>query len=408
MKRIFLLGILVSFTLLRAQEIQIKSLQAYAGNDQLALPVVIQSKEAKQNLTIEFDVKAPLEPNLVIEFKFADLNWNPYQNLFLVNQGRNTTQTLWYETIRIPNSGADFHYKDSFPNFDITFPFPGKWIFLIRDSMNKNKIYAQGSFFVVHNSIPIRQNIKREVTDDGRFGRIELNRAFSIDANFILPDSLHPANVTGVEIIENRKIYSPYQIGRINSGVRNYYFDGGRGFTFNARDIRPGNGYRSIDIRDRGRYPSPAANARFEEIDNSEFYSFRRHDLVGGSMIMNYRNENSVYLKAKFRLRLPNEINKKVFITGSFCNWIVLPENELEPENGIYTKEIELKRGEYDYQYVLADLINGKLENIDWYTLEGNFWETDNDYHIFIYYFTPDKGGYNKIMGYKKIRSGGL
>lgn len=378
-------------------------MQVYSGNDQLSIPLVINSKGMKQNLTIEFDIAARYEPNLVIEFKFCDLNWVPTTNIFLLNQGQNTTQTLWFETITIPNSGASYHYKGSFPNNDITFPFPGKWIFVIRDSQNKNRIYEQGAFYVLHNSIPLKTETTKEIFEGTARDKVELNRVLSMEVNFVLPDSLLPSNVVGVEIIENRKLFSPIQVGKINTGLRNFYYDGGHNFTFNARDIFPGNGYRRLDLRDKGKYSFPETNAKFDGVELSNYYTRVAHDLVGGEMIANYKNTYSQYLKVKFRLRVPENINRKVFLVGAFTNWLVLPEYELKLNNGMLTLDVELKRGEYDYQYVLGDIINDQVTNVDWYTLEGNFWETDNDYHIFVYYFTPDKGGYNRIIGYKKI-----
>ena len=408
MKLLKVLLYFMMFSAVFAQDIVIKSLQAYSGNDQLSLPMAVISKEAKKNLTIEFDVAAVSEPNLVIEFRFCDINWTPYSNAFLYNQGHNTSRVLWFETIRIPNSGADYHYKGSFPDFDVTFPFPGKWIFIIRDSMYKDKIYQQGAFYVVHSSLPLRTNIKRETFEGQMQTPVELNRVFSMDLSFVLPDSLFPSYVTGAEIVENRKFLNAFQIGRINTGLRNFYYDGGHNFTFNARDIQPGNGYRKLNIRDKGKYNFPSTNAQFNGIELSRFYNMIHHDLVGGSLIMDYRNEYAQYLKVKFRLKVPENTGRKIFLTGSFTNWLVLPEFEMKNENGLYTLDVELKRGEYDYQYVLADIVNDRVTNIDWCSLEGNFWETDNDYHIFVYYNTPDKGGYNKIIGYKKIRSGGL
>jgi hypothetical protein len=77
-------------------------------------------------------------------------------------------------------------------------------------------------------------------------------------------------------------------------------------------------------------------------------------------------------------------------------------------DKGLMNITIQLKRGVYDYQYVTGDVINNKVENIEWEILEGNFWETQNDYFIFLYYRTEEKGGYDKIIGYKKIKSGAL
>lgn len=408
MKKFIIIFFFLFCTLITAQNFSIKSLQAYSGSDQLSIPLVIDAKGVKQNLTIEFDVAGEPEPNLVIEFKFCDINWVPYTNLFLANQGQNTSQTLWFESIRIPNCGASYHYKGSFPNADVTFPYPGKWVFVIRDSQNKNRIYEQGAFYVLHSSIPLKTRITNEVLEGPARNQVELNRVFSLEVNFVLPDSLFPSYVTGVEIIENRKFFSPAQIGRMSTGYRNFYFDGGHNFTFNARDLFPGNGYRRLDLLDKGKYSFPSTNAKFEGVELSDYYNFRPHDLVGGSIISNYKNPYSHYLKVKFRLRPPEDINRKIFVVGAFTNWLVLPQYEMKNENGIYTLDVELKRGEYDYQYVLGDILDDRVVDVDWYTLEGNFWETDNDYHVFVYYNTPDKGGYNRIIGYKKNRKGGL
>jgi hypothetical protein len=74
-------------------------------------------------------------------------------------------------------------------------------------------------------------------------------------------------------------------------------------------------------------------------------------------------------------------------------------------DGGLYNKTIELKRGIFDYQYVTADFINGEIKNQDWVQLEGNFWETENVYHIFIYYQDPDFGGFDRIIDYQKLTS---
>jgi len=393
------------FSSLQGQEIIIKSLQVYSGTDQLSLPVAVTSNNSPRNITIEFDINAEKEPNLVIEFRFCNIDWEPYENLFLSNKGKNVSQTLWFDDIKTPHCNADFHYKGSFPNADITFPFPGKWVFYIRDSMYKDEIFAQGCFFVVNSTIPIKTKVTKELIDGPITTPVELGRIFSFDVNFSLPDSLFPSNVTAVEIIENRKYLSPVQLDRYTNGLHNFYTDGGHSFTFNAKDIHPGNGYRKLDIT-RASYPD--ANAQYSGFETSGFNNFRQHDLVGGSIIMNYRSENAQYINVTFRLKAPDNLKRKVFLTGAFTDWLVLPEYEMIKEEGFYTIDVELKRGEYDYSYVLGDIVNDEVENIDWYSLEGNFWETDNDYHIFVYYLVSDYGGYNKIIGYKKIRSGNL
>jgi hypothetical protein len=80
----------------------------------------------------------------------------------------------------------------------------------------------------------------------------------------------------------------------------------------------------------------------------------------------------------------------------------------MQNSGGIYTVTTELKRGIYDYQYVTAIDNGNSIDNVDWYSLEGNFWETSNDYYIFVYYKSLKNGGYDQIIGYTKINSGRL
>jgi hypothetical protein len=70
-------------------------------------------------------------------------------------------------------------------------------------------------------------------------------------------------------------------------------------------------------------------------------------------------------------------------------------------EKGTYELTLLLKQGYYNYQYAyvpsgstVADLTN----------IEGSFWETENDYHIFIYY-RDMAGRYDRLIGYTVLNS---
>ena len=78
-------------------------------------------------------------------------------------------------------------------------------------------------------------------------------------------------------------------------------------------------------------------------------------------------------------------------------------EYKMNESAGIYSITVPLKRGIYDYQYVVADISNGQIVNTDWLVLEGNTWLNNKEYDIFLYYNEQDKGGYERIIGYKRI-----
>jgi hypothetical protein len=82
--KLFLIFTLLIVADVYSQKIEIKSLKAFVDKE-TELPVLISSDK----LNIMFDIKSDYEPNLIIVFRFCDRNWKPYQNIFLLNYGKN-------------------------------------------------------------------------------------------------------------------------------------------------------------------------------------------------------------------------------------------------------------------------------------------------------------------------------
>jgi len=255
----------------------------------------------------------------------------------------------------------------------------------------------------VHEEIELNTSLKHEKLEDETFFPTDLARVFNISAGFILPDELHPSFVSHLEIIENQKIFYPVIVDRsFNTNRRHYYWNGNRDFTFAARDLQPGNEYRKTDIRDSKIYAGKDVRAHFDGIDYSRFFKTAPRDMNGGFIIGKSEVFPS-YINVTFEVKPPEENFGRIFLTGAFNNWQVRTEYEMGSTNGVYRKTIELKRGAYDYQYVVADIINGEIKNEDWYILEGNNYETTNVYHLLLYYTDPNYGGYDKIIGYEVV-----
>lgn len=404
---LFLLFVLSSYTF--ASDFQIKSLRVYSSIDQTEFPLIDLRDSTKGSISIEFDVQSAHITNLNILFRFCDADWKPYENIFLLNPGYNTEYNIWFERLPQRVAGARYHYQGSFPNRNVTFPFSGKWKFFIVDSQNPNEIYAEGKFYVVYPEVKLNVKIDNERSQGYDSDLANLNYTYSIQSSFLLPDSLFSAYIKSVEVIENRKLHYPISINRNQlTQTRFFEWNGSNSFTFIARDIKPGNEYRQADLRDYNRYNSQNVNAQYDGIETSNFFRKGRRDFNGASFLADFRNEYAEYLDVNFRIRPPENITKPVFLVGSFNNWQVLPQYEMFDDNGLLNLKIELKRGLYDYQFVAADIYNDGIQNIDWFILEGNFWETVNEYHIFLFYESTEKGGYDKIIGYRKIKSGEL
>lgn len=387
---------------LSAQDIEIKSLKAYTGSEN-QLPVYTGIEE---KLVIEFDIQSEFIPNLNIVFRYCDKNWKPYETPFLQNIGQNIYYNI--DVNRLPQTVEDakYHYRDGFPDNDgmVSFPFSGKWQYYITDSQDTSIVYATGKFYVAYPEMDLNIAAKKATREDISYFPQDLGRVYDITTSFELPDQLFPSNVTETEIIVNHRINSPYIIDRsFNTAIRQFYWDGNRKFSFTARDVYPGNEYRQVDLRNNNKYFGREVRAQLDGIEISRFNIQGDKDLNGGSLLTDYKSDYATYLDVIFEIRPPYDVTGSIFLTGAFNDWQILPEYKMDNSGGLYSKTIRLKRGVYDYQYVTADVINNYIKNDNWITLEGNFWETSNDYYIFVYYNEPNYGGYDRIIGYYKI-----
>ncbi len=384
----------------------IKSLKIYAGDNETSFPVIVGSNSGK--ITIEFDVQSVNIPYMSIVFRFCNRNWIPYQNIFLLNQGNNIFYNLGFTQLPHTVTEAKYHFKESFPDNKgiVNFPFSGNWKFYITDSQDTSNIYGQGKFYVVNPVVPLQDTIKYEQLEDKIYFPSDLAKVFNITTNFNLPAELYPGDVELVEIIDNHKIDYPEIIDRnFNTNKRQYYWNGSNKFTFTARDILPGNEYREVDLRNTDVFQAKNVNAHLDKIDYSRFFTQGSKDLNGGSILTDYTSDYATYLNVTFSMRPPNEVSGNIYLVGAFNNWKLSPKYKMTDNYGLYQITISLKRGIYDYQYVVGQDDYGKIVNPDWVILEGNNWSTSNLYQVFLYYKDPNYGGYDRIIGYKQIKS---
>ncbi len=394
--------------LIFSQEIKIKSLKFYAENDETSFPLIIADSERTSALTIQFDVESSYSPQMSIVFKFCDRNWVPTSNIFLQNYGENIAYNLKFNNLPTTVADAQYFFRGKFPNSKdyVKFPFSGRWRFFITDANDTSVIYSSGKFFVVHQDIPLSSSLRKERLEDKVYFPADLANVFNITTEFDLNEKFFPDYVDRVEIIENRKIDYPIIIDRkFNTNRRQYYWDSHNKFRFTARDIRPGNEYREVDLRDINIFNSTNVRAQFDGMEYSRFFIKAKRDLNGGSILTDYNNEFATYLNVSFNVNPPPELSGDVYLVGAFNNWNILPEYKMNESFGIYSITVPLKRGIYDYQYVMSDGYKDSESVFDWYVLEGNNWETTNEYYIFVFYEDPNFGGYDRIIAVNKIVS---
>lgn len=381
-------------------QIVIRSLHVYTTDDNRSFPVV----NTKNKLVIEFDVDSKNLPDLNIIFKFCDKNWNPTDNIFLQNQGQNTAFILDYISLPVSVEEAKYNFSNKFPDSDgyVSFPYSGKWKFFIVDSHFPDKILAEGKFIVDLSEVELDVSIKKSNLMDKIYSPNELSRSFEISIDAKIPDEFFPNFVEEVEIFRDHLIDFSLKQNRNNAlnFNRDFKWDGANKLTFIFRDLRPGNGYRQVNLMNTNLYSGKNVQAQFDGFETTRFYSSPSNDFNGGMQLRNPKDPYANYMNVKFRLKPANEIYNDVYLIGAFNNWKISDDYKLEFDGDLFTKTILLKRGIYDYQYVIVDK---KKNEYDLYSLEGNNYNTSNTINILMFYRDPQFGGYDKLIGFSRI-----
>ncbi|MEZ4801938.1 MAG: DUF5103 domain-containing protein [Gelidibacter sp.] len=88
--------------------------------------------------------------------------------------------------------------------------------------------------------------------------------------------------------------------------------------------------------------------------------------------------------------------DQRLFVYGNFNNYALEPENEMlyNPETGLLECAFRMKQGFYNYKYIIMEA-DGTLNEG---AIGGNFWQTENNYKVLVYY--KDLGArYDRLIG---------
>ncbi len=400
-------------TLLSAQ-VEIFGLRTYANDDEYRPPIITTGEQ----ITIEFDVTTSQPPNLQIIFKHASKDWKTDENLFVNDPPKTRAVALSFSTAPNGVHHYTYRYKNSFPNNRnfVEFVYSGNYIFTVVDRDANDQILESGKFIVAEESIPVSMKIENKYHPDYTSPLNQMNYVtvnVSVPNEYIASDlsSMYHPDVKTVDIIKNWNIVQPYRIDVDDNDAQTFVENFTKpNKTFWKRDISLGNEYRRLDISSAALYPNNTLAVLRDNPDVSRFQWQSKPDANGASKLKAFTGANSDYLKVEMRLRLASDPKQKIFLVGGFTEWNVLPEYEMLRDSATQLFKLQhwLRRGVYDYQYVLGDVdANGSVINQDWISLEGNDWRTINRYTALVYYYDRRFGGFDRVIGIIRGRSPG-
>ncbi|HPQ08808.1 MAG TPA: DUF5103 domain-containing protein [Bacteroidia bacterium] len=389
----------------------IRTVLLHPADFEMGLPVLDMNKP-EQQLQLSFDDLDGDVKNYSIYFIHCDAYWKPsdlmtseYINGFfelnIINYSfsQNTLQRYT-------------HYDIKFPTANMQFTKAGNYLLVVYQTPDKSKIVATKKFYVLNNVVTIAAQLSQPIGNDMQYTGQHIDFTIS-SKNYPLTN---PVTDMKVFIMQN---------GRMDNMVKNIpaTFMTGNSFQYNLDDrttFLGSNEFRYFDIRTLFTYTERIANTLKDENGKWHVYLTRDeprykqkytfyNDLNGNFLIRNNDRLSNPDIEADyayvhFQLSYPYPISKgNVYVLSRMNNWALSDENKMtyNENTKAYECTMYLKQGYYNYIY---SILYDNDEKCDESETEGNYWQTENDYYIFVYH-QPRGYYYDQLVGLLRINT---
>ncbi len=373
-----------------------KSLQITDSQNLLGQPIVVSSN-AGSKVIISFDELAEDSRFLRYRLVHCDSNWRPSEISEMdYIDGFNEGQIHSYELSE--NTLTHYvHYSLEFPNEDVTTLISGNYLVEIYDEDDPETTLLQARFMISEDVARLSPGITSRTDYDynGKYQQLSLNVNFE-GANIENPyTDLRLVIIPNGQDNNRRVLNAP-----LRATPTEVVYEHQKDLIFPA-----GNEYRRFDIANV-RYPGmhvynyeyiePFYNAMLME-DMPRIYERYQYDsdqsgrFFVDELNAEYPEIQADYIVAFFTLRMP-KISEDVYIDGDLTLRKFDSDSRMVYDDtlGAYIKTLLLKQGMYNYQYVTE---SGGLNPI-----EGDFYETGNEYLLLLYY-RPMGARYDRLIG---------
>ena len=352
-------------------------------------------------LRLEFDALNGNEEDYYYVIEHFNFDWTPSplvkseylrgfdnQRIFNYENSFNTYQIYSHYTLKIPNQQTKGILKT------------GNYIISIWND-NDEMIFSR-KFMIYEDAVTVGVNIKRSrdvkfIEEKQTVDIIVANNSFNfnnptetVKTLIIQNNNLHTAidNVKPQYILGNELTYKYVSETSFWAGNEYRYFEN--------RDVRAANiGVQFIDLQEIYHNYLFTNSSRANEP-----YTYNP-DINGNFVITAVDRDNlsieADYTMIHFKLYYPFlKDGQRLFVYGNYNNYALDAENEMTyiAETGVYESAFRMKQGFYNYKYVVLEK-NGTLNEG---AISGNFWQTENNYKVLVYY--KDLGArYDRLIG---------
>lgn len=387
-----------------------KSVRLHREEWNLSYPIISLGSDEK--LVLHFDLLGDNVETYYYSFTHCDKDWNPsgvfeseYLQGFVENRVEDYDMSF--------NTTVNYiHYSLSFPNSDVSFKISGNYIISVYPFGEPDRPVVTKRFMVSENTATIDATTERSKLTDFYLTGQQLD--FIVDHSGLrLQD---PYNYVNSTILKN---------GRWDNARTNLKpaFTGNDRLDYNSLSdigVFPGgNEYRYFDIRSlryQSEYVRKIENINgyyhvlLKESDNRAARGYFYNPDFNGKYYIDRQeginpHTDADYVYVYFTLPAAFPLDRDVYVFGELTDWELSEKNRMEynTETHSYECRLLLKQGWYNYIYAVPD--DRPLASV-FNEFEGDYYETENDYIILVYYRDPG-GRYDRLIGHHILNNSG-
>ena len=350
------------------------------------------------------------EDNSYLEYRLihCDADWQPSRLI-------ESEYLEGFNSVRIEDyaySTATFvHYVNyliAFPNEDLQIKHSGNYLLQVYDPERPEETLLQTRFQVTENRARIEGNVTSR-TDMGH-NTYWQQLAFEIDCQGI--GEFNPYQDIIVYVTQNnreatkRRIMTPLRVSGdkiIYEHLNDLVFGASNEY---RRFESVSNSFPGMRV-DSLRYMGSNYHVwlKVDEPRQSASYSYDQTQ-HGRFLVREYNSTDSDigadYITVHFLLECPELPSYDIYLDGEFTHDCMDKENQLTYDHrvGGYVAEVPLKQGAYNYQYVTRSRQTGEISTS---TIEGDKYETLNEYGIAVY-FRPPGARADRLISYRILQ----
>ncbi|MFM2269626.1 MAG: hypothetical protein RL757_3067 [Bacteroidota bacterium] len=306
------------------------------------------------------------------------------------------------------------HYDFSLPNENFKIKKSGNYLLKIYEDLGDKRLVMTRRFVIYEQ----KTGVIRPKYTFSEASTFRTNQEFDLSVGIKNLRSVNPIKEIKMKMIQNGRWDQSITVPPLMTIGDSLLFDYQNVITFKA-----GKEFRLADFRsNRFRSERVAKITRGDETweyrmlpdrdrFNEPYFSYRDAD---GSYIIENSHEDddnlqSDYIIAQFSLPMNEPLDSAdAYIVGPFSDWQLRRDYKMEFRESAnevrgYHADIYLKQGFYNYLYAVK--YKNKPEP-DFTSLEGNWFETDNQYTVLLYQ-RPFGGRYDQVVGYLSFHCNG-